>query len=259
MLLLGLCVVGIVYGRIQSIRRDAHAFDPLAKVAHTLVDPIARVSGATADGVDDFAYGLLNARRLRAENRRMKDLLTAAQLYQVDTDQLTQEIERLRRLQNLPDRGKTRLVTDILGFSPYENRITLGAGSAEGVGVGMPIECDLGLVGTVQIVDSHRCQAQLLSSPGLTLGAVDVDHNPPPEGLINGESPSKLSLIFVDPEATVSVGDHIETSGHSDRIPRGILIGTVIAVDYNPEFGMRRATVFPSVQIGKIREVAILK
>lgn len=189
----------------------------------------------------------------------MRDQLAAQQLYTVDTDQLEQEIQRLRGLQNLPDRGKKRLVTDIIGFAPYENRITLGAGAADGVGAGMAVECDLGLVGTVQIVDSHWCQAQLLSSAGLKLGAVDVDRSPPPEGLISGESPSKLDLIFLDPQAQVTVGDRIETSGHSDHIPRGILIGKVIAVDFNPEFGTRRATVFPAVQIGQIREVAILR
>ena len=58
----------------------------------------------------------------------------------------------------------------------------------------------------------------------------------------------------------MSVGDKIVTSGHSEHIPRGILIGKVIAVDFNPEFGNRRATVSPAVQ-GRpdLREVAILK
>lgn len=259
MLLFGLCAVGIAFGHLQTVFRNATKFDPIARVAHFLVDPAAHAATAAADGAGNFAYGLLNAQRLRADNLRMRDQLMAGQLYKVDTDQLLEEIDRLRGLQGLPSRGKTRVLTDIIGFSPYENRITLNAGSADGIGPGMAVECDLGLVGTVQIVDTHKCQAQLLSSAGLTLGAVDLDRNPPPEGLIHGETPSKLGLIFLDPEAPVSVGDRIETSGHSERIPRGILIGTVIAVDFNPEFGSRQATVFPAVQIGKVREVAILK
>jgi rod shape-determining protein MreC len=123
----------------------------------------------------------------------------------------------------------------------------------------MAVECPEGLVGTVQIVDSSRCQVQLLSSAGLTIGALDKDRNPPPEGLLSGESTSKLRLIFLDPEVPVTVGDHIVTSGHSEHIPKDILIGKVIAVDFNPEFGTRRATVFPAVQVGNLREVSVLK
>jgi rod shape-determining protein MreC len=257
--LLGLCALGIVYGRVQTARRTAGSFDPVARVLHIVSDPVAHIAGSGADAVSEFAYGLINARRLTAENRHMRDLLDAAKMYTVDMDQLGDEIDRLRVLQQLPMLGKTRLSADVVGYSPYENRILLSVGSAQGVKIGMAVVCDLGLVGTVQIVDVNRCQVQLLSSAGLTLGAVDVDRDTAPEGLLNGESPSKLGLEFLDPEAQVSVGDRIETSGHSEHIPRGILIGKVIAVDSNAEFGSRRATVFPAVQVGKIREVVVLK
>ncbi len=258
-MLLGLCVFGIVYGRVQTARRVSGSFDPVARIVHGVSDPVAKLSGGSVDFLGDFAYGLTHARRLTLENERMRQLLQAATLYTEKTDQLTQEIDRLRGLEALPDHKKQKVITDIVGYSPYENRITLAVGSAQGIGVGMAVVCDQGLVGTVQIVDSHRCQVQLLSSAGLTLGALDLTRNPPPEGLLNGESTSKLGLVFLDPEAPVSLGDQIFTSGHSEHIPPGILIGKVIAVDFNPEFGTRRATVFPAVQVGRIREVAILK
>jgi rod shape-determining protein MreC len=258
--LLALCVVGIVYGRVQTTFRAQGRFDPLARILHFVSDPVARGAGGAADGIGDFCYGLFNARRLTAENRRMRDLLVAQSLYTVRTDQLDQEIDRERGLLSLPPyAGKTRVMADIVGYSPYENRLTVSAGSLDGVGVGMAVECDLGLVGTVQTVDKSRCQVQLLSSAGLTIGAVDIDRSPPSEGLLNGDSPSKLRLVFPDSQASVAVGDKIVTSGHSEHIPRGILIGKVIAVDFNPEFGDRRATVFPAVKVGQIREVAILK
>ena len=41
--------------------------------------------------------------------------------------------------------------------------------------------------------------------------------------------------------------------------PRGIIIGKVIGVEYNPEFGTRRANIFPAVQTGDLREVFVLK
>ena len=73
----------------------------------------------------------------------------------VDTDQLTEEIDRLRgAFEALPPHpGKTRVMADIVGYSPYENRLTVCSGLSSKVWLlGMAVECDLGLVGTVQSI-----------------------------------------------------------------------------------------------------------
>ena len=49
----------------------------MARVLHMVCDPVARGAGGTADAIGDFCYGLFNARRLTAENRRMRNLLVA--------------------------------------------------------------------------------------------------------------------------------------------------------------------------------------
>jgi rod shape-determining protein MreC len=253
-------VVGVVLGRIQSAQRTNGRFDPVGKTVQTLVSPVARFGGATVDGVSDFTYGLVNAQRLTRENRRMRAELAAQSLYTETMLNLEQQYDDLRKNTGLPPiPGRTVLPAAIVGYFPYENRITLGVGSTDGVSVGMPVETAKGLVGTVQTVDSHRCQVQLLASAGLTIGAIDGDRHPASAGMLQGESASRLSLILPDPNAPISLGDRIYTSGYSDFIPRGIPIGQVIGVDSNPEFGTHRATVFPFVQMGDLREVVVLK
>jgi cell shape-determining protein MreC len=49
------------------------------------------------------------------------------------------------------------------------------------------------------------------------------------------------------------------TSGLSDRIPRGIPVGVVAEVVYDPSLGTRRVFVAPAAQIGPTLEVTVVK
>src|SRR4029077_948197 len=118
--------------------------------------------------------------------------------------------------------------------------------------------CAQGLIGRVQTVYPKSSQVVLLSSPDLTVGA-SVVRDPPQPGLLHGESPNNLVLELTNPDAPVQIGDAVVTSGFSDMIPRGIPIGRVIQVYPDIEFGARRASIFPSVSIGSLREVFVLK
>jgi rod shape-determining protein MreC len=123
----------------------------------------------------------------------------------------------------------------------------------------MPVQAPAGLVGTVQTVERDRCQVLLVTSRGLTVGALDLDRDPPPAGLLRGENSSTLAVTFEDPKAPVEIGDRIVTSGFSELIPRGIYIGRVIAVSPDEEFGMLRVRVDPAVSVGDLGEVQVLK
>lgn len=255
-----LCGVGIALGRMQTFSRATGKVDFVSKVVATVTSPVSQAVVRSLDGIGAFGFGFLNAQRLVTENRRLREQVLATALYTETVERLQRDIEDLRAMEKLPPRiGKTRLAADVVGLFPYENRITVDLGTNQGIKVGMPAESAAGLVGTVQSVDANRAQIQLITSVGLTIGAIDIDRNPPPAGLLKGENGSTLSLIFQDPRAPVQIGDRIETSGFSERIPRGILIGRVIQVDDNPEFGTRRATIFPAAAVGSLREVYILK
>jgi cell shape-determining protein MreC len=63
----------------------------------------------------------------------------------------------------------------------------------------------------------------------------------------------------MDIQSNVQVGDRVVTSGYSEFIPAGIPIGRVVQIHNDLEFGTKRCQVFPNVQIGDVREVAILR
>lgn len=260
LLLIALCVLGIVLGRMQNASRTAGHVDGLSAFTNTIVGPIAGPAGSLTRSTGDFLNGIFSARGLVEENRRLKSLALSAEMYDAQLERLEDEIERLRILQGFgPIPGKERVLADVIGYAAYENRITLNVGQNQGVRPGMPVEAPEGLVGTIQTVEKNRCQVLLITSAGLKVGAADLSRDPPPAGFCQGESSNSLTVDFQDPKAPVEIGDRIVTSGFSDKIPKGIIIGRVISVDADEQFGRLRAKVFPAISVGTLREVHVLK
>jgi rod shape-determining protein MreC len=173
---------------------------------------------------------------------------------------LQREVDSSRQLNNLlPTYGHEKVVADINGFFPQQNRITVAAGRDKGIKEGMPAVCAQGLVGRVQTVGLKDCQVILLTAPNVQFGAIARDYTPPPAGLISGENSPTLLLKFSTPTVPVVSGDIITTTGFYSGVPRGIIIGRVTTAEALPDQGSSRARVLPAVNVGELREVVILK
>lgn len=255
-----LCIVAVGLGQFQSAQDSRGRVDIVSVGVKMLLSPVSRPAAGASNSIGDFLYGLLSARRLTEENRRLRALATSASLYSEQLGRLEGELSQMRTLGGFsPIPGKTSVPASVVGYAPYENRLTIDTGQNQGIVPGDPVVSAEGLVGTVRTVEPGRSEIQLLESRGLTIGAIDVSRNPPPAGLLQGESTGTLNLTFQDPKAPVEIGDHIVTSGFSDRIPRGILIGSVISLSTDEEFGSLTAKIDPAVSIGLLREVLVLR
>jgi len=159
--------------------------------------------------------------------------------------------------------GREKVPAVVVGFFPHEDRVTLNVGNDRGIRPGMPVATYEGLVGRVETVDRSTSQVLLITSPSnesrITAIVRREPPNPPQAGLIIGQGPDSLLLELADPTATVQTGDIVTTSGFSDQIPRGIVIGKIVRVDDDPVFGKRTATVFPRIALGQLREVVVIK
>lgn len=233
--------------------------DPFHEAVGPLVFPVSAQLAAGLSAASDFTDGLLRARKLAADNRALLAQSRAAELYVQKLDALQADLDRARSLLGLQAvGGRTKVPAEIAGFFPSDSRVTITAGSSKGIQVGMPVVTGDGLFGVVQSVSRSMSQVTLISSPYVHVGAI-TSRNPPAAGLLHGESTNMLILEFLDFDTPVQNGDLVVTSGFSEHIPRGIPIGQIVASDNNREFGTRRARVFPSVHLGAVREVCVLK
>jgi rod shape-determining protein MreC len=262
--LIGLIVLGFILGKFQTMSRNAGHTDPVSRVARSLIAPAAAVMDTGANGIADFIGAATHGQRLEAENRKLRAIAEAARSYDSDVAELLSEIAELRKLggwESAP--GRVKVPADVIGYYPHESRITINVGADRGVKRGMPVATYEGLVGRIETVDRSSSQVLLITSPSAEsrISAIVQRQapNPPPAGLIRGDGLSSLALELADPTASVTTGDVVTTSGFSDLIPRGIVIGKVVRVEDDPSFGKRTAMVFPRVSLGQLREVLVIK
>ncbi len=252
--------MGVVLGRAQNQARANGRSDAISLVAKTVVEPVAAPIGRSANQTVRFFGSIGRSGELEAENARLRKLAQVAATYAETVDALRQEIEDLRKLNDMPAAvGRIKIPGRIIGYFPHENRVTLDVGSSKLVKVGLPVVAADGLVGVVQTVDGGSCQVRLLSSPRPFLIGATVLRDPPATGLLHGEAADRLTLEFTDINAAIEVGDLVITSGHSELIPKGIPIGRVVQVFKDDEFGTRIAQVFPAVALGRVEEVLVLR
>ena len=259
-LLLGLAILAIVLGRSQSGAATAGRLDLVSLTLRGATGFLSQPLDAAFDGASDFSHRLREGDRLARENEALRMRLGALALYAERIERLDAQVSNLRTLSGLGSLpGHERIMADVVGFQQYEGRIDLSVGTERGVGKDMPVICADGLVGIVQTAWTGGCQVALVTNVGIQVGGLDLSRKPPTEGLVKGRDPSTLVLTFFDPNAAVNSGDTIVTSGHSTRIPRGILIGRVVSTENDADYGIRRAILVPFVNPGTLKEVQILK
>lgn len=254
-----LCVIGVVLGRTQTQARTAGHLDAVSRTVLATVQPASQTVGRGLDGVTDFVGGIVNASALVERNRALESQAKSAALYDQTVALLRRDIDALRKsLNQAPVRGRTRIPASVVGYFPYENRITITIGKKQGIWPGLPVVTAEGLLGVVQVVEERISHVSLLSSPTLRVGAI-TDRDPAPAGLLHGATADVLIFELLDSKIPVSINDLVITSGFSENIPRGIPIGKVVQVEDDEAFGTRRAQVYPLAQIGNVRQVFVLR
>lgn len=250
---------GVFAGRAQTSARDAGKLDSVSGAIQKVVAPSSKGLSNAFDTVSDFFAGMFQAPGLKREVARLRAEVQAAALYQERVDLLSAQIDELRALNGLgKSPGRIRIPASVIGYIPRDSKLTLDVGSESGVVAGLAVVMPEGMVGIVTAVGNGSCQVALVTTARLKLGAM-IQRSTPSVGLIEGSGGTLLSIELNDPKADAKAGDLVVTSGLSEKIPRGIIIGRVVSVEDVLEFGQKKAVVFPTVNLGKAREVVVLR
>jgi len=253
-------VIAVLLGRLQSSSTTGGRYDPVTRTIDTTVGrPGAYVDGWLQRGsqsVEGFASGPAMRRRIR----ELEAQANGMGIYMERVEMLEEQIRQLRAMLELPSFGESlRIKGRLVRYYPIENRATLNIGSSQQVRVGCPVVTGEGLVGVIQSVSPTSSQVRLITAPKPFLIGATVRGNPPVAGLLHGEGSDKLIAEFSDLNAQIRVGDLVVTSGQSEKVMGDIVIGRVVQVNFDPEFGSRTAQIYPAVQFSQVREVFVLR
>jgi rod shape-determining protein MreC len=200
--------------------------------------------------------------KLREDNERMRAELIALQINSRDAADLSGIAAYISR-PNYPE-DFDPVVATIIGRppSPYEQKITISAGSEDGIVKNAPVVTEEGLVGLVTELTDDAAQITLLTDQDSAVSAL-VPASGAAGVVRHGASSSSLFLDLVEKDLVVEEGDTVVTAGWTTErfeslFPRGIPIGVVESVGQQDVDLFKRIQVAPLVDFDSLSLVAVL-
>ena len=211
-------------GEIVVVERARTALlDVLAPVFDVLSRPAEVVSSTITE-----AGQILHVYR---ENRVLREEVARLERWQEAARRLDGENQALRSLLNFPADPQTRSITGrVIGDSggSFVRTILVGVGSEQGVAKGQAAVTGEGLVGRVS--EAGERSARILLITDLNSRIPVVVESSRTRAVLAGDNTARPRLLYLSPEARLSPGDRIVTSGHGGALPAGLPIGVVAEI-----------------------------
>ena len=202
------------------------------------LSPVAEFLHTVEDEVGAFFLRVFTPSAVQEENERLKLAILEQEQKLALLDETEKENARLSELLNFVEANPNlRFVTaSVIGRdnNPYIDTITLNAGSRSGVTEKMAVITPDGVVGRVSEVGPNWCRVKTMCDEKLRISV--LVQRTRDEGMLGGlyEVDGVIvgtMLYYLPGKADVRVGDTIRTSGIGGFFPKGLYVGTVIAVN----------------------------
>ena len=239
-----------------------------------LLDPFKRAGEGSAVAVTGGFAGLGdqvrrvgdrfgNVVELRAENDRLSDenarlLAAEARVKELEREnqQLTAQANfavQFPQLRLIPARVISR---DPRSRSKY---FVINRGAEDGVQVGMAAVSPDFLVGLVTAVEAKTARVTLIVDESMQVGVLLQD-NPRAQGILYGQwqKGGRLTMEYVERNITVPPNARIITSGLTQRVPKGLLVGVAANVKKDEQQDYQEIEVLPLTDFDGLESVTII-
>ena len=204
-------------------RFRAQVTDAVAPILDAVSRPVATVNDLIAEGQELMELRAENA-LLRKERERLLQWQTAGR-------KLEAENRALRGLLNFVPREprgfiSARVIADTGGA--FAHSLIVNAGSDNEVRRGEAVVSGDGLVGRIVGVGARAARILLITDLNSRIPVVSEQTRA--RAVLAGNNSGQPVLDHLPPNATVSPGERIVTSGHGGIFPPGLPVGVVVSV-----------------------------
>jgi rod shape-determining protein MreC len=226
--------------------------------------PFQKLAIFTSKKTGDFFYYFKDVDKLRNENEILKKQVAELQQENRKLSDYEEKNEELRKVLKLKDAydnyepiGANIIAKDM---GNWFNVFRIDVGSEDGIKIDYPVRTSDGLVGRIESADVTSSKVTTIIENGSTVSARLSKNGS--YVLIKGDSELKdegLCLMdYIDPDADISVGDIVETSGLGGIYPKGIIIGKVKQIKKSSNDFSKYAVVEPTVDFKRLDQVVVL-
>jgi len=193
-----------------------------------------------------------------AENQKLRKEVARLRSQVTTMDELIRQNSRLEKLLNFKQKYARGVTANVIerDLSNWNAAVIIDKGRKDGVGVGMPVVNEAGIVGKVVEVISHRAKVILVSDPSFSV-AVMVKRSRE-VGLVSGTLTGQCRMRYLSSTADVQVGDEVISSKLSSSFPEGLLLGEVVSVDAAVGSPFPSCLIKPAASLSQIEEVMVV-
>jgi rod shape-determining protein MreC len=249
----------------------ASSTDPaitLQRVTTRALDPVRAAIAGVGEGVAGLFGAIGEIDRLRSENADLRVALAGAEQRIAELAEAAGENEELRELLGITRvLEMTTLPVRIISRDPsnFAWDVGIDAGREDGVRAGMPVVANANgtgaLAGTVVSVTEDTARVRfIVDTRSVVIGLVQSSRA---LGEVRGQAGGQLTMVNIPVTEAVATGDTVVSAGitigeAASAYPGGLLIGSVQAVEDDPNALTRTAFVRPAFDVAAERLLVVL-
>ncbi len=233
-----------------------------------ILEPVERGLVSLLSGVTGRVYSLTE----HTNNRNIDELISytgdlESQIKQCTIDTATYELlqeenNQLRAQLNFFSSTTEfqHVGADVIGrtVDPLGTTILISKGFEDGLREGNAVVVYNGiLVGSIKKVEKNTAIVRLINDNGSRIGAMLINGEKS-IGLVEGGHGLGVRMDFIPQNEVLSPGDIVVTSGLTEGMPRGLVIGTVEVVEKQPHEPFQQAVIQPTAQLNHIFSVSVI-
>ena len=247
---------------LHLISAGVHPGDLAARPQSAFLEVISPIDAAftrLGDGASSIVNDYLALLHVRDENAHLRIELARVKSDRARLAELEVENQHLSEMLELKNALGTKAVaanvigSDAAGLS---RTLILASGSSDGLGPGMAVLANQGVVGKIIAVSPNASRVLLIDDHNAALDGFDQRSRA--RGIVAGLVDDGLILKYADRSQDVRVGDTIVTSGLDGIFPRGLLVGTIKSVHREGPGLFLGVRLTPAVDFRGLEQVLIL-
>ncbi|MFH1566163.1 MAG: rod shape-determining protein MreC [bacterium] len=164
----------------------------------------------------------------------------------------------LRSQISLKEISSKKILSYVIGspFGSSSTALTLNSGSKDGVVVGLAVIYDNFLVGLVSDVSLNSCIVKLLNSPETKISV--LSQNTRAKGILVGNYGTTAVIKNILISEVINIEDVIITSGEDSYIPKGLIVGKVVKINFKEQEILKTADIELTINPRDLEMVFVL-
>jgi len=237
---------------------------PLTSAVTTVFAPLQRGCAYIAEQFQDFRGGFVSADSYKDRVEELEQQVAEYQSKLVDYEKLQKQVESYEKFLGVKEKNPDFqfAVGTVIGRDAADafGSFVLNCGSSDGVSVGDPVISGEYLIGLVCEVTPTTCTVLSVCDPKVNAAAYEIRTGEAgyTETTAKLGVQGKLKLTGLSRSTAVASGGIVCTSGVGGVYPRGLIIGTVTAVEKEAGDISYYAEIQPEIDLSEVQDAFVI-